>query len=133
MKTVRFAKRRAARGMVLLELLVALTIFAVVSLGLVMALHGSFGAAQDRNAADEATRGLRNQLALLHGGTLISGERDADEDGSGIAYHVSVAPEPMLDQKKQPVLGVLRTTVTAKWKRDGRAETRTISELVYQP
>jgi prepilin-type N-terminal cleavage/methylation domain-containing protein len=132
MKTLRF-DRRDARGMVLLEVLVALTVFAVVSLGLVLALHESFGAAQDRNAADQATRGLRNQLALLHGGTLAPGERDADDDGGGMAYHVSVAPEPMLDQKKQPVLGVLRATVTAKWKQDGQVETRTISELVYQP
>ena len=119
--------------MVLLEVLVALTIFAVVSLGLVLALHESFGTAQDRNVADTATRGLRNQLALLHGGMLAPGERDADDDGSGISYHISVAPEPMLDQKKQPVLGVLRATVTAQWKRDGHAESRSISELVYQP
>jgi type II secretory pathway component PulJ len=119
--------------MVLLEVIIALTIFAVVSLGLVVALNESFNAAQDRNAADAAARGLRNQLALLRAAPLAPGDRDLPDDGSGMNYHLIVAPEQMTDQKKQPVLGLLRATITARWKRDGRVESQEISELVYQP
>jgi prepilin-type N-terminal cleavage/methylation domain-containing protein len=126
-------RARARRGMVLLEVVIALTIFALVSLGLVMALNASFDAAKDRNAADAAARGLRNQLALLRGAPVTPGDRDLPDDGSGMAYSLSVAPEQMEDQKRQPVLGVYRTTITATWKRDGQVEKQAISELVYQP
>jgi type II secretory pathway pseudopilin PulG len=126
-------REQRAGGMVLLEVVIALTIFAMVSLGLVIALDESFGAAKDRNVADQAARGLRNQLALLHGATLAPGERDLPDDGSGMSYSLAVAPEPMNDQKKQPVLGVYRATLIATWKRDGQVEKQEISELVYQP
>ena len=119
--------------MVLLEVIIALTIFAVVSLGLVIALNESFSAAQDRNAAADAARGLRNQFALLRAAPLTPGDRDLPDADSGMTYHLAVAPEPMSDQKKQPVLGVYRATLTAHWKRDGHVEEEQISELVYQP
>jgi type II secretory pathway component PulJ len=119
--------------MVLLEVMIALTIFAVVSLGLVLALNESFSAAQDRNAADVVARGLRNQLVLLRAAPLAPGVRDVPDDGNGTTYHLDIAPEPMLDQKKQPVLGLYRATINAQWKRDGHAEKQEISELLYQP
>jgi type II secretory pathway pseudopilin PulG len=125
--------RNRVRGMVLLEVVIALTIFAVVSLGLVTALNESFAAAKDRNAADAAARGLRNQLAILRSARLTPGERDLPDDGSGMTYALSVAPEQMEDQKRQPVLGVYRATITATWKRDGQVEKQAISELIYQP
>lgn len=128
-----FVTARHRQGMVLLEVIIALTIFSVVALGLVVALNESFSAAQDRNAADIAARGLRNQLALLRSGPVAPGERDLSADAGGMSYHVEIAPESMLDQKGQPVSGLYRATITAQWKRDGHAEKRGISELVYQP
>jgi len=125
--------RHTRHGMVLLEVVIALTIFAVVSLGLVSALNESFSAAQDRNAADQVARGLRNQLALLRAAPLALGNRDLPDDGSGMTYHLAVAPEQMTDQKKQPVLGLYRATISVQWKRNGHAEKQEISELVYQP
>jgi prepilin-type N-terminal cleavage/methylation domain-containing protein len=133
MNAKRINRRVRDGGMVLLEVMMALSVFAIVSLGLVTALDKSFDVARDRNAADESARGMRNQLALLHGSPLAPGEKDLGADASGISYHLAVTPEPMLDQKRQPVVGIYRATITAAWKRDGRAETRTISELVYQP
>jgi hypothetical protein len=119
--------------MVLLELIVALTIFALISLGLVTALDRAFSVEGDRHAADDAARGLSNQLVLLHGQPLILGDHELTNDDNDISYHLVVAPEPMFDQRKQPVTGVLRATITATWK-DGRdTESRSASTLVYQP
>jgi hypothetical protein len=119
--------------MVLLELMVALTIFAVVSLGLVTALDRAFSVEGDRHAADDAVRGLRNQFVLLHGQPLVLGEHELTNDASDISYHLSVAPEPMLDQRKQPVIGVYRATITARWKAGRDTESRAVSTLIYQP
>ena len=121
------------RGMVLLEVVIALTIFALVAFSLVAALNSSFDAAMDRNEIDVAIRGLENQMTLLHAAPLLLGERDLPDDGSGILYHLVVAQEQMLDQKKQPVPNMYRATITATWKSRGQPRERDVTELIYQP
>jgi hypothetical protein len=76
---------------------------------------------------------LRNQLALLHESVVAPGTRDLPDDGSGTTYQVEVDPVPMSDQRKQPLLGLYRATVVAKWKEGKDEVTRSVSELVYQP
>ena len=127
------AARAPRKGMVLMEVLIALTIFSVVTLGLVIALDQSFGAARERNTAEAAQRGLRNELALLQASPVAPGQRDLPDDGSGLHFRVSVAAEPMIDQHKQPLPGLFRTTVTASWTEAGHHESRQVSELVYRP
>jgi prepilin-type N-terminal cleavage/methylation domain-containing protein len=131
MRTI--SSRAGPSGMVLLELIIALTIFAIISLGLVTALDRAFSVNDDRNAANEVVRGMQNQLVLLKGQPLVPGERDLPSDGGFISYHVAVAPEPALDQSKQPVLGLYRATITASWKNEKSPETRSVSTLIYQP
>lgn len=119
--------------MVLLEVIAALTIFALVGFSLVMALDASMTAAKRRNEIDTAMRGLSNQLALLHAAQLTVGEKDVPDDGSGISYHVKIEVDQMKDQKSQIVPNIYRATVTATWKSDGESEDRSLSELLYQP
>src|SRR5271156_5042787 len=93
--------RSALKGMTLLEVMIALTIFTTVAFSLVIALDSSFDAAGARNEIDAAMRGLDNHLALLHQGRVLPGETDLPDDGSGIRYRQEVVPQQMLDQKKQ--------------------------------
>jgi hypothetical protein len=124
---------RSRRGMVLFEVVIALTIFALVAFSLVVALDSAFDAAKSRNENDVALLGLQNQMALLHGARILPGDRDMPDDGSGVLYHVSVAIEQMQDQKQQPLQNMLRATITATWKSGSGQETRSVSELIYQP
>jgi hypothetical protein len=124
---------RRRGGMVLFEVVTALFIFTLVAFSLVLALDSAFDAATTRNEADAATRGLENQLTLLHAARVLPGERDLPDDGSGIVYHLAITQEPLQDQKKQPVANMYRATVTASWKSRGQTETREVSELIYQP
>ena len=119
--------------MVLIEVVIALTIFAMVSLGLVMALDSAFDATMERNQLEVAIRGLDNQVALLHSARVLPGESDAPDDGSGILYHISILQEQMQDQKLQPVPNTYRATITATWKFRNQPQERDISELIYQP
>ncbi len=128
-----FPHRQKQQGMVLLELVAALTIFTLVAFSMVMVLNAAFDAAKERNEIDAATRGLENQIALLHASRLVPLDQDLPDDGSGIGYHVVIAPEQFQDQKKQPVTGIYRATITAKWKSNGHEEDRDVSELLYQP
>ena len=128
-----FRRRRARRGMVLLEVMVALDIFGTAALALVIALNSTFDAAADRNRIDLALRGLDNQIVLLHSARVTPGETDLPDDGTGVLYHLSVAQEQITDQKNQPVPNMYRVVITAKWTAHGQADERSISTLVYQP
>lgn len=119
--------------MVLMELIIALTIFSTVAFALVLALDGAFTAAEHRNEIDAALRGLDNQTARLHLGRVQPTDKDLDDDGSGITYHLTIQPEQMQDQKHHPLMGMYRATITARWKSGGQDEDRSISELIYQP
>ena len=121
------------RGMVLFEVIVALTIFAVVAFALVKALDSSFEAQKDRNEVDLVVRGLNNQLALLHANRVLPGEQDLPDDGTGVTYHLAVTQEQMEDQKRQPVPNMYRATLTATWTANGQSNERDVSELIYQP
>ncbi len=121
------------KGMALLEVMMALFIFTLVAFSLVMALDAAMDAANERNEIDAVMRGLSNQIEQLHAQRVIPGETDVPDDKSGITYHVSIAPEPLQNQKKQPLANFYRATITAKWTFAGQAEDRTVSELVYQP
>ena len=121
-------------GMVLLEVIIALTVFTLAAFSLVEALQTCFEAADNRNQIDIAVRGLQNQMALLNGTRISPSETDAPDDGSGVAYHVSVAQEQTLrDQKGMPIPNMYRATITAKWSDHNDTLTRNVSELIYQP
>jgi hypothetical protein len=121
------------RGMVLFELMLALFVFTLVAFSLVLALNAATDAAQERNEIAAVINGLSNQIALLHQGTISSSDKDLPPDGFGIVYHLTIAPEFLKDQKGQPVPGIYRATVTAKWKSGKLDEEREIDELIYQP
>ena len=121
--------------MVLFEVMIAITVFTIAAFALVMALDGCLDAAHQRNQIDLAERGLQNQLALLHGSAIQPGETDAPDDGTGVAYHVSVLlAQDLRDQKGLPVPSTYRVTITAQWKSpNGELQTRSVSEMVFQP
>ena len=124
---------RSSRGMVLLEVILALTIFAAIAFSLVMALNAATDAATDRNQIDAATLGLENQMAQVSSAPVTPTRRDLPDDKSGIRYHLEVGPEPMQDDARKSFIGFYRITLRASWKAADRAESRELSQLVYQP
>jgi hypothetical protein len=133
MSGVPFADQRAGGGMVLLELMIALFVFTLVAFSLVMALDAGMKAGAERDEIAAATRGLANQMALLHQGPLVPSDRDLPPDDSGITYHLLVEPAQYQDQKNQPVPNLYRATITAKWTSGHDSKNRSVSELIYQP
>ena len=129
----RYRTRRARRGMVLFEVVMALFIFTLVAFSLVMALDSAFDAAMDRNEVEVAIHGLANQMALLHAARVQPGEQDMPDDGSGVLYHLAVVQAVMKDQKNLPVANMYNVTITATWKSHGEAQERDVTELIYQP
>jgi type II secretory pathway component PulJ len=125
--------RSSSRGMVLLEVIIALTIFAGVAFSLVMALDAATEAATDRNQVDAVTLGLQNQMAQISATRLATMQRDLPDDGSHIAYHLEIGPEPLRDDARKTFQGFYRITLRATWRADNRTEDRALTQLVYQP
>jgi Tfp pilus assembly protein PilV len=121
------------RGMVLLEVIIALAIFTGVAFSLVMALDAATDAATDRNHVDAATLGLENQMTRIASTRLAETQRSLESDGSGISYHLQIAPESLRDDNRKDFDGFFRITLQASWKTEGRTETRELSQLIYQP
>ena len=126
---------KGKRGMVLFEAMLAIFVFTVAAFALVMALNGCLDTANARNRIELAVHGLENQMALLHGSNIQPGETDAPDDGTGVAYHVSVnQAQDLRDQKGLPIPSTYRVTITATWKApNGTLQTRSVSEMVFQP
>ena len=122
-------------GMVLFEAMLAIFVFTMAAFALVMALNGCLDTANARNRIELAVHGLENQMALLHGSNIQPGETDAPDDGTGVAYHVSVEQaQDLRDQKGLPIPSTYRVTITATWKApNGTLQTRSVSEMVFQP
>ncbi len=121
--------------MVLAEVIVAMTVFTVVAFAIVVALDKCLDAANNRSQIQLALHGLQNQMALLHGTNIQVSDNDAPDDGSGVTYHINVVQQQdMRDQKGLPIPSLYRATITASWKAtDGTLQTRSVSELIYQP
>jgi Tfp pilus assembly protein PilV len=134
MNALNFMRRR--RGMVLFEVMIAITVFAVAAFSLVIALNTCLETASARNQVDLVVRGLQNQMALLNGTRIQPGETDAADDGTGIAYHVSVSlAQNLRDQKQLPIPNMYQVVITATWSIPGSkdAQTKSVAEMVYQP
>jgi len=129
----RHRHRQARRGMVLMEVIVALTIFAMVAVSLVVALNSALDVAKERNQIEVAMQGLGNQMALLRGSHVVMVDKDLPDDGSGVLYHITVQSEQAQDELKRPVPNLYRATITANWKANGKPEDRSLSVLLYQP
>jgi hypothetical protein len=125
--------RRFREGMVLFEVIMALSVFALVAMALVMALDASMDAAWQREKIETALLGLENQMAQLHNTRLVPGENDLPDDGSGVAYSIKIELARINAQKNIPLNGIYRVTVTAKWKDGSDEESRDLSQLFYQP
>ena len=125
--------RRFCEGIVLFEVIIALSVFTLVAMSLVMALDVSMDASWRREKIEGALRGMENQMDQIHNTRLIHNENDLPDDGSGFTYSVITEPAQFKDQKNVPLAGIYRVTVTAKWKDGSEDESRDISELFYQP
>ena len=123
----------AQRGMVLIEVIIALTVFTLVAFSLVMTLNTAMDSAKERNEIGAATRGLENQIALLHAANVFPVDKDLPDDHSGITYHLVIEQEQLLNEKKENIPGIFRATITAKWISGHQQMDRSVSELLYQP
>lgn len=126
--------RRQPHGFVLLEIIIALTIFAVAVTGLAVALHSAL----------DASNRLRRQAAVRRGmESLLAEARQRPkreemlltrvDEGLGIEFHSELEELKWVNEKGNPVRGLYALRVTAKNLRRDTEPEDSAEVYVYRP
>jgi type II secretory pathway pseudopilin PulG len=114
----------------LLEVLVAVGVFALAALGLLGALESALDGARATQKASMVREGLSNRLASLSVGSLRPLQNDDTENG--VTYHEKVDREEVQNADGVILRGFWRISVSAAWPDTGGPQTWTVSHLVYR-
>jgi prepilin-type N-terminal cleavage/methylation domain-containing protein len=115
----------------LLEVLVAMGIFALAVLGLLHALNVTVDTARDIARQKEIRRNVESRMARLSGVTL--NPFSATTENAGVRYTEEVRPEPIKSQNLTVIPGYWIVKVRADW-RDGADERNwSVSHLIWNP
>ncbi len=122
---------RGRRGFTLLEVLVALGIFAMGVLGLMLALQATVRGATSVQRENEIRTQLESRLARLSVGPLQ--EFAEGDELEGTSYAEEVIREEVTNSEAEVLNGFWRVRVVAIWQQDGTEQEWAVSHLVYQP
>lgn len=126
-------------GFLLMEVIVALGIFAMACTGLVVAFHRMVETATLAQTELQITRILDSALTeQLSFPTLEEGTTQIPVEGTDIELDVVVSPITNLEnQNGQLLQEMYRIEITAKWFADGKWQSRSVEtwryNLMYQP
>ncbi len=124
------SSRRARHGFTLLEVLIAVGIFAFAALGLLMALESAMDGARNTQRDSQVRNGLQNRLASLSVGSLRPFSQSETENG--VEYHMEAEREEVVNDQKTILRGFWRIKVRAEWRGGGSPQTWEVSHLVFR-
>jgi type II secretion system protein I len=124
------SSRRTRQAFTLLEVLIAVGIFAFAALGLLLALERSMDGARTMQRDSLVRNGLQNRLASLSVGSLRPISQDETENG--VAYHMEVQREEVTNDQKTILRGFWRIKVRAEWTGGGSPQSWEVSHLVFR-
>lgn len=119
------------RGFTLLEVLVALGIFAMGVLGLMLALQATVQGATSVQRENEIRAQLESRLARLSVGPLQEFAEGTEFEGT--SYGEEVLREEVTNSEATVLNGFWRVRVVARWQQEGAEQEWVASHLVYQP
>ncbi|MDD5200373.1 MAG: type II secretion system protein [Terrimicrobiaceae bacterium] len=121
---------RDRRAFTLLEVLMAVGIFAFAGLGLMLALESTLDGARATQREAEVRNGLANRLARLSVGPLRPVKNEDVENG--VKYVIEADREEVTNTDRTLLRGFWRIRATAQWTSPGGPQTWTVSHLVYR-
>ena len=122
--------RKARRAFTLLEVLMAVGVFAFAALGLMIALASALGGAHNVQREAMVRDGLASRLASLSVGSLRP--FTADDTENGVNYHEEVEREEVTNDTKTILRGFWRIRVKAEWADGNSPQTWEVSHLVFR-
>ena len=132
---VEFSKRRTKKGFLLLEVVLALAVFAIACTGLTVAFHRMAGAASLAQSELRITRildsALTEQLSIP---TLEEGVNQIPVEDTDVQLNVVIEPiEDMENQDGEPLQEMFHIKVIANWYENGAWQERSAETWRYNP
>ncbi len=123
-------RSRGRGAFTLLEVLMAVGIFAFAAIGLMMALGSTLDGARLTQREAAVRHGLENRLARLSVGPAKPvNNKDVE---NGVTYVVRAEREEVTNATHTLLRGFWRFKVTAQWATSGGPQEWTVSHLVYR-
>jgi len=121
-------------GFTLLEVMLAVMIFAIAVLGLLTTLSTTIEAAGDFNRESRVALSLQNQLAEARE-LDFRGEQSetVGPDEMGVIYKREIVPIELQNRNGQPLNRLFAIRITATWGLAGPDETQIAEVYVYKP
>ena len=120
-------------GYILLEVTLAVLIFACVVVGLAITLNAAIEAGLRQRRETAMVWALESKLAEARLTRLVIGKETSGRDENGVVYEKEISPLDVRTKQNQFMNGLYNIKITAYWKEDGRAEERNAQTYVYQP
>ena len=127
------AKRRTPTGYILLELVIALSIFAIAVLGLANSLSASLEVANILNRENAVQIGLRSFIEELKKKPLADMSTTVTDATTGVTYTSKMVPVSIRTSRGSNLQDLYDLQVTALYTFGGEERTETVSVYVYKP
>lgn len=125
-------RHSAPSGYILLELVLALTIFSIAVLGLANSLSTSLEVANALNRENSVRIGLRSFLEEARKKPFEDMAMEAADERLGCTYSSIVEPAGLTSSSGRELTGLYKLTATALYTAGGKEETETVMVYVYQ-
>jgi prepilin-type N-terminal cleavage/methylation domain-containing protein len=122
---------RKTGGFTLIEVLVALGVFAFAVLGMMGALNALLESAREARFHEIVRHRLENHLALYEGGQLKEVNRKVELDSPKMTITETVRRDQVINSERTVLQGFWRVTVVAEWVYLGEKQKEEASILRY--
>jgi type II secretion system protein J len=120
-------------GFTLLEVLMALGVFAIAVVGMMVALNAVLESAQDARLQQIVRQRLENHLAFLEAGPIKEVNRKVDLDSPKMTITETVRREQVHNANRTVLEGFWRVEVVAEWEIGGVKQKDQASILRFAP
>jgi prepilin-type N-terminal cleavage/methylation domain-containing protein len=125
--------KRRSRAFTLLEVMVALGVFAFAVLGMMGALNSLLESSREARFEQVVRSRLESHLALYEGGQLKEVNRKVELEQPPMTLTEIVKREQAINANRTVLEGFWRVTVTAEWETQGVKQKEEATILRYGP
>jgi prepilin-type N-terminal cleavage/methylation domain-containing protein len=130
---VKIFRQRASKGFVLWEIMLALTIFAVVAVALTAALQQTVDASILLRDEAQVRLEIQNLLAETNSVKLKPGKTEIQTGDGRVHYEREIRPVKAKTARGEVLSDLYEIVIRASWQSSGRNRSDTASLIVYQP
>jgi prepilin-type N-terminal cleavage/methylation domain-containing protein len=125
--------RPRRQGFTVFEVMIALSIFSLVVVGLATCLNELMDASIQSRREDEILMELETRLSEARRLPLAPGKTELEKDSRGVVYEQEVTVLELQNQRQAQLNGLYQLVIRARWPAGEGNQEREAMVYVYQP